>query len=300
MKAFLRFQLTCLFVSLFPWQVAAQNSEGIAPGSLRSQATTVMEMQSEMQRHWVISGRVASIAGTPVIGAKVEVKPLTIYGETRTLKTDRMGEFRTEYSVGPDFTNVFFTTPQLNIQVTVAKKSFVKAFAVADCGSADKPLMAMITLRSEEEDPEVLSQAELVSALAPRLKSLGAADGLSSKEEKDYARGIEEFLEKGRPEQTLSFLGKVVERDQTCVGCRSVLGLAELNWGDWYGANRDVTEAAREVRANPARGRPEPFEILGVMETWRHQPMQGAGFFQMSRATTSPKPLPPAPGPRRA
>ena len=50
MKAFLRFQLTCLFVSLFPWQVAAQNSEGIAPGSLRSQATTVMEMASLLNR----------------------------------------------------------------------------------------------------------------------------------------------------------------------------------------------------------------------------------------------------------
>ena len=113
------------------------------------------------------------------------------------------------------------------------------------------PREADEALRSEEEDPEVLSQAELVSALAPRLKSLGAADGLSSKEEKDYARGIEEFLEKGRPEQTLSFLGKVVERDQTCVGCRSVLGLAELNWGDWYGANRDVTEVA--VQSTGAR-----------------------------------------------
>ncbi len=279
MRGFLRLLLACLSVGFIPASLTAQ-SETTNPVFLGSQANTMLEMQSEQQRHWLISGKVASISGTPIIGAKVTVKPLTIYGETRTFKTDLMGEFRTDYSVGPDFTNVFATTPELKIQVTVEKKSFVKAFAVVDCGSADKPLMAMITLRNQEEDPDVLSQAELVSALAPKLKNLGPTDGLSAKEDKDFARGVDEFLEKGRPEQALSFLGKVVEKDKTCIGCRAMLGLAELNFGDWYGGNRDVTEAAREVRADPAHRRPEPFVVLGVMETWRHQPLQGAGFLQ--------------------
>jgi len=232
-----------------------------------------------MQRQFLVAGRVTTLAGTAVVGAKVEAKPLTVFGETRHFKTDLMGEFRTVYTVGADFTNVYSSVAEIKVALTITKEGFLKAYVIVDAGVPGKAYVTSVRLRSTAEDTEVLSQPELVSALASRLKSLGPADGLSAKEEKDYARGVEEFLEMGRPEQTLSFLGKVVERDKTCVGCRAMLGLAELNFGDWNGANRDLTEAALAVRANSALGRIEPFVILGVMEIWQHAPEKGAGFF---------------------
>ena len=279
MKFWQRVLLLCAVVFLLTLPLSAQNSEGPAPGSLGSQANTVLGMQSQMQRQFLVAGRVTTLTGAAVVGAKVEVKPLTVFGETRHFKTDLMGEFRTVYTVGADFTNVYSPSAEIKVALTITKEGFLKAYVIADAGVPGKAYMASVALRSTEEDPEVLSQAELVSAIATRLKSLGPADGLSAKGEKDFVRGIDEFLEKGRPEQALSFLGKVTDRDKTCAACRTMLGLAELNFGDWNGANRDVTEAALTLRAKTDHGHPEPFVILGVMETWRHEPEKGGGFF---------------------
>ena len=55
-------------------------------------------------------------------------------------------------------------------------------------------------------------------------------------------------------------------------------GLAELEAGDWDGANRDVVEATRKVLADRTHGRPEPLLVYGVMESWRHEPKRAAGF----------------------
>jgi tetratricopeptide (TPR) repeat protein len=279
MKLRQRVLLLWAVVSLLTVPLSAQNSELGKGSGLGTQPNTVMGMESQMQRQFLVAGRVTTLTGTAVVGAKVEVKPLSVFGDTRHFKTDLKGEFRSVYTVGADFTNVYSPSSEIKVALTITKEGFLKAYVIADAGVPGKAYMVSVTLRSTEDDPEVLSQAELVSALAPKLKSLGPADGLSAKSEKDFARGVEEFLEKARPEQALSFLGKVADRDKTCVACRTMLGLAELNFGDWYGGNRDETEAARAVQADPTHGRPEPFVILGVMETWRHEPEKGAGFF---------------------
>jgi hypothetical protein len=135
----------------------------------------------------------------------------------------------------------------------------------------------------------------MVSALAPRLKKLGLPDGLSAKGEKDYAHGVEEFLDHQRPDRALESFRRVIARDPSCVGCRALLALAELESGDWDGANRNFAQGVDDVRkaskteagqrlsaadVQPGVGRPEPALALGVMESWRHQVERAAGFFQ--------------------
>ena len=38
-------------------------------------------------------------------------------------------------------------------------------------------------------------------------------------------------------------------------------------------------EASNKIQADPSVGRPEPLVALGVMESWRHQPRNAAGYF---------------------
>src|SRR5437016_11706942 len=151
-------------------------------------------MQSQMQRQFLVAGRVTTLTGTAVVGAKVEVKPLTVFGETRRFKTDQMGEFRTVYTVGADFTNVYSPTAEIKVALTITKEGFLKAYVIADAGVRGKAYMVPVALRSTGEDSEVLSQPELVSALASKLNSLGPADGLSAQSEIDYAHVVDEVL----------------------------------------------------------------------------------------------------------
>ena len=119
----------------------------------------------------------------------------------------------------------------------------------------------------------------MISRLAPRLKKLGASEGLSAAGEKDYARGVEEFLDRKRPDRALPPFTIVTRHDPSCGQCRTMLALAQLDSGDWDGAYRNLAQAINKILADPSVGRPEPLLALGVMESWRHQPRNAAGYF---------------------
>jgi tetratricopeptide (TPR) repeat protein len=241
-----------------------------------------------LQKHWLVSGKVMNLQGEPLAGVKVWVLPL-VSGESRQLTTDEQGQFITEYTLSADLVKEF------SVVVNVNKKGFQKAHALVDFGSADKTWAIPITLRTPNQDPELLSQDDMVAALAARLKNPGPADGLTSKSEKDYAHGVEQFIDLNRPDRALASFNKVVDRDQGCVACRTMLGLAELASGDWDGATRNFGRGVDDIRnagktepgqtkdaakIPPGARRPEPLVAYGVMESWRHQEDRAAGFFQ--------------------
>jgi len=134
-------------------------------------------------------------------------------------------------------------------------------------------------LRDMREDANLLSQEDLVAALAPRLKELSTADGLSEKSTKDYTRGVKEFLEQDAPLRAVSTFARVISHDASCAACRTMWGLAQLAMGDWDGAEGNFGEAIKTIRADSSKARPEPDIALGVMETWRHNMKRGADFF---------------------
>jgi tetratricopeptide (TPR) repeat protein len=221
---------------------------------------------------WVVAGKVTTLQGDPVSGARVEVVPTSGSAGPRTLMTNLQGEFQTEYSLNTEDVKEFIFV------LRVAKKGFRRAHAVIDFTEAGKAWVIPITLREPEEDPELLSQAELISGLAPRLNKLKASDGLSPAGEMDYERGVAEFMEKDSPDRALPFFAKATRRDASCLPCRTMLALAELASGDWDGAYRNLAEVFNK-RADRSLARPEPFVALGVMESWRRQPKSAAGYF---------------------
>jgi tetratricopeptide (TPR) repeat protein len=222
---------------------------------------------------WVVAGKVKTLRGDPVARARVEVIPTNVSGERRTLLTDLQGEFRTEYSLN------LVDVKALAIDLKVTKKGFLKAHAVIDFSELGKTWVIQVTLREPQENRELLPQADLISGLAPRLNKLKASDGLSAAAEKDYARGVAEFLEEKSADRALPFFTKVIRHDASCLPCRTMLALAELDSGDWDGAYRNLAEVFNKTMADRSLGRPEPLVALGVMESWRRQPRSAAAYF---------------------
>jgi hypothetical protein len=250
---------------------AAQRARAMAPQGPTNKSPVVIAIR---QNDWGVAGQVVTLEGDPVRDARVVVQPINVGAESRTMRTNSQGKFRTDYFINAELVK------ELNVEVMVTKKGFRKASVLVDVrNSGNMAWITRVTLRDVTEDPALLSQAELISSLAPRLKNLAASDGLSASGAKDYARGVGEFLDRKRSDRALPSFKKVTLRDPSCVMCLTMLGLAELDSGDWDGAQRDVGEATKKTLADRAQGRPEPLLAYGVMESWRHELKNAAGFF---------------------
>ncbi len=221
---------------------------------------------------WFIQGRVKTLQGDPVGGAKVTIVPVNASGSPRSLLTDLQGEFRTDYSLNLEGVKEFI------IDVKVVKKGYLRAHAIVTFEEIGKTWIIPVTLREAPEDPTLLPQADLIAGLAPRLKKLTAADGLSAAGDKDYARGVTEYLEKRSPERAVPFFTRVIHQDASCLPCRTMLAVAELDLGDWDGAYRNLAEAFNKILADHSLGRPEPLVALGTMESWKHNPKNAAAY----------------------
>ena len=258
-----------LAMGLSPAPLIAQ--QATAPGTVAIMDT--MNRDRSLKNHWWVSGKVTTIEGDPIQGAAVEVEPLNAAGEFRSFSTTLQGLFQTDYWLQVDIFKEF------DVTLTVSKKGFRKAQETVALTDPSQAWIIPITLRAPVEDPRLLAQADLIARLTPRLKALGASDKLSAAEEKDYARGVEEFLSRKRPDLALAPLTKVTRQDPSCVQCRAMLALAELDSSDWDGAYRNLMLAGQTMRDDTSLGRPEPLIALGVMETWRRHPSEAAGVF---------------------
>jgi tetratricopeptide (TPR) repeat protein len=226
-------------------------------------------------QEWPVVGKVRTLRGDPVAHARVEVVPTNTSAEFRVLMTDLQGGFDTRYMLKTTMDAV----KDFSFELNVTKKGFLKAHALIDFSGSTRAWVIPVTLRQLEEDPRLLPQADLIARLAPKLKKLQASDGLSAAAEKDYARGVAEFLEVNRPDGALPHFVKVTQRDTSCLACRTMLALAELTSGDWDGAQRNLSEVGQKMLADASLGRPEPFVALGSMESWQYHAREAAGYF---------------------
>src|SRR5208283_89377 len=248
------FLLTCL------WPVAGR-AQAVGPISTMDNNPFLTS-----QKVWPVAGKIKTIHGEPVRGAMVTVEPLNGTG-SRNLTTDPRGEFGTQYQLlGAQET-------EFSVILTVKKKGFQPAHAYVDYGRSGNAWVVSLTLRAQrDEDPDLLSSADLIAGLAPKLKQLGPADGLAAKSEKDYARGVAQFVDQRNPERAVPLLAKVTGNNPSCVGCQTMLGLAELGWSDWDDARNSFRESVNAILANRKMGRPEPLVAYGTFISWEHDP----------------------------
>jgi len=135
-------------------------------------------------QQWPVVGQVKTLRGDPVAHARVEVMPANTGAEFRVLMTDLQGKFNTVYMLKTAMDAV----KDFSFEVNVTKKGFLKAHALVDFSGSNRAWVIPITLRTPEEDPDLLPQADLISILAPKLSSEPPTGFLRS--EKRTMRGV--------------------------------------------------------------------------------------------------------------
>ena len=263
-KACLRAILLCLSAGLLPICMMGQ----ILPGG---GATTDNHVYDLQHTNWLVIGKVKTSQGDPVRGAVVMVAPLG--ASSRVLFTNARGEFSTEYDLN------IRTVHDFSVVLTVKKKGFQAAHAYADYNASGKTWEIPLTLRGLEEDTTQLSPADLIAGLTPKLKQLGPSEGLAVKSAKDYTRAVTDFLERNNPERAVPLLVQVVAGNPSCIGCRTMLGLAEIAWNDWDDAKNTLAESVNATLQNRQMGLPEPMVAYGTWLNWQHEPEKAQPFF---------------------
>jgi len=223
----------------------------------------------------LVAGKVYKPGGDPVVNARVEVTN-NAGAPLQDLRTDNQGEFRAEYHIRGESEEI----KHFVVTVKVTKKGFQEAHKFAEMEESVHSIGFAITLRPvQPEDPTLLSQADLINDVAPRLRQLGPSDGLSAKEEKDYARGMQEFLDRNHADRAVPYFAKVARLNPSCLRCRTMLALAELSWGDWDDPPHDLEQAINALIADRKLGSPEPLLTYGALVSWRHDPDKAAAYF---------------------
>ena len=274
-------------VLCLPRPAAAQRGGGLeaAMGDHRPDMPTVA-MEYNQRLKWTVFGQVLTLDGKPVRGAKVLVDVGGGGQGRRTLDTNLQGEFRTEYTLD---TKLYKT---LTVEAVASKAGYLGAREMERFAVDQGTTGIFLVLREETADPDALPLATLVANLAPRLREAGSGGGVPNSVRKDYLRGIEQFLDKHNPVKAVQPLTKAVEREPGCVECRTLLSLAQLQAGSWVGATRQLAAAIKiGTPEKPGTAKPEPFLILGVMETWRRETDRAVGFLRRGLEVQPKDPL---------
>ncbi len=278
-------RLRCFFLSsaslIFAISLAAASAvaQGRPPGGMfyppeeLNVGTSQLGALRGNQKEWAVAGRVMNLEGDLIGHAKVSVSPVQA-GNYRILHTDPSGDFQTFYFL----TQTYITN--LEVWLTVSKRGFHAAHELIHCGAYKTPVRLPITLLPIEGDSSLVSRQELVSHLAPELRSLRPSDGISSKSEKEYAKGVRAFIGKDQPARSLESFYDVAAKNPPCAKCRTMLALAELDSGNWDGAARNADVAIRSSLKNTPAASPEALVMGGVMESWLHHPRSAAGLLR--------------------
>ena len=259
----------------------AQNGLG-QPTTLDQSIGATPNFVSDLKREWLVAGRVKTVQGYPVRGAAVTISSPNNTA-TRILPSDVDGEFKYQFSVIAEESNRF------TVLLTVKKKGFQTMHAYVNFGHSDQSFWIPLTMHEvQAEDPEQLSQADLISGLTPTLKQLGLAAGLAAKSAKDYTRGVAAFLDQHNFERAVPRLAKVHDDNPSCIACQTMLGLAELNWNAWDNARDAFAKGVNATLKDRSAGRSEPLVAYGTWLNWEND-AEGAEPYLQEAIKLSPQ-----------
>lgn len=220
---------------------------------------------------WPISGRVTHLNGDPVGGARVRLDIGIGPTSAQILQANLQGEFSAEFKLDESIKSIHVTAEASKPGYDLARET-VNFYA-------DKGITAVhVIMRASADNPDLLSQADLLAALSPRYKV--AALSSSTTGNADFRNALHLFPAKGQAENALPLLRRAVETDPNCVECRVVLGLAQLVTGSLTSARNQLADAAMlSGSGKVTAAKPEPFLILGVLESWRGDNKSALGYF---------------------
>jgi tetratricopeptide (TPR) repeat protein len=224
--------------------------------------------QSGQASVWYTLGRVTSLSGAPVRGAKVEVYLDGAPKAVQHFETGYDGEFEVSLRV------------ELNkghkAKLLAKREGYLDAVEIVDLRSDDRPDLLEMVLRESQEDPDQLPEENLISTVAQHVvatpDSCAAGPGRN-----EIVRRAKEFLDAHDADAALELLENRLEQDPHCPEFRILIALAMLEEGGWSDVVRILSEtAAMNNSLKPGERRSEPGLVLGVLESWRGDPQKSA------------------------
>ena len=106
MNARLRIPILCAMVCLLPMSAIAQDTAPTPAGIIGNMG----DLYKIVQKRWIVAGKVTTLRGDPVAGARVDVEPTSASGQFRTLVTDFQGQFQTDYWLNSELVKNFLST----------------------------------------------------------------------------------------------------------------------------------------------------------------------------------------------
>jgi tetratricopeptide (TPR) repeat protein len=244
-----------------------------APGAGQSDLRNTLRLGKETQR--LVAGRVTNRKGEPIPGATVHITNNAGL-PPRMVQTDSRGEFREDFT----FYEETEAAKHFTVSLRVTRKGFQEAYRFVEVESSVTVRAIPVTLRAvQPDDPSLLSPRELIRGLAPRLRNLTAQDGINPNNERFYVRGVQEFLERSRPDRAVPLLMRAARLNSSCLKCRTMLALAALGWGDWDTARDELRESVNALIENQQLARPEPLIAYGVVVSWDRNPDKASAYF---------------------
>jgi Flp pilus assembly protein TadD len=235
---------------------------------------------------WQIYGRVTTLNGDPIAGARVRVDPNAGLQKITTVVTNLRGEYRTHVELDAAL------YPTLTVSVLVSMPGYEDGRETAEFKKTAVVREIDLVLDSKKRSPDKLSAADLISRLAPRFSNPPVLDTAKGSARKDYAHGADQFLTQGDALKAVPTLAKVVKREPDCAECEMMLGLAEWRAGSLYSSIRRFTEIEKDQEQAPISAqRPEPLLILGVIETWKDQEKQAEALLSQALRISPNDPL---------
>jgi hypothetical protein len=199
----------------------------------------------------------------------------------KDLTTDVQGQFETDYTM--DMT----TSTSLSVTVLVEREGFHLARKFVDFGSADKTWEIDVVMRPDTDAGDDLPVEALISVLAPQLRQ-SLENGVSiPATRKDFERGATAFLDDHEPAKAIPTLNKVVKRYPDCSQCRTLLGFAMLDAGDWDGAMSQFVEANQLVSSKDGGAsdtdKANSLLIIAELGNWKGEYAKAAGFLMQAK-----------------
>jgi tetratricopeptide (TPR) repeat protein len=221
-------------------------------------------------QEWHIFGRVLTLDGQGVSGAKVKLDIPGGIGSEKQTETDLLGRFSEDFKLN----SREYETLKVNLLVT--KSDYQPARTTVEFPKG-KTWQIDVTMLGANQDPNQLAKDELIERLGPRLKAL--RDELPDSARRKYEEAAGEIFDEGMTAKSAEAFERICKKQPACVDCATLMSLALLQTGDWNAATKQAAEAA-EANKKSAHPRPEPLLVVGVMEAWQHEPKKAATFFE--------------------
>jgi tetratricopeptide (TPR) repeat protein len=236
------------------------------------------------RKTWNISGRVLSLRGEPLGGARVELAADGVAKDQRIMETNAKGEFQTQVSETPSRGTRFQA-------VLVASKSgFLEGREMLDLRPDNSVGRIEILLRKPNDGEDELPIVALASILGPQLKNGVAKAFPAEAGQSEFIRGYEELIERQDPAKAIPLFNRSIERTPACIECQLLVGLSLLHAGRWGSAKKQMEKVSIACDSQRVK-KAELFLINGVMEAWRGHGDEAAGFYRKALEADPPNAL---------